>query len=319
MEIRHRDLVVSSTLGSQEWQHPWWLTPEWVVDDAAPLGEWRTTVNPGFVNGRDAFINSPVNGADNYQALTDDPQPFIRLSNWRDPAATAGISTDENDNLILLPGEGYPKYFNDLGVKPVATQQNAETASPFDNYDPDRTREIRALDIVLTIPRMGSRLDYTVLGSGSQQNQLISTVFTTDYYNAVGGRSVISAAEKYTPPSTDNSIPDIYGTLLNDGSGESDQIKIATLYMVSVPNAGAQAMPDPTWEPYPAYDVFWNLNSATNIVPPAPNNPINLSIPLAAGLAQPVIDSLLAFTNDNNAAATAFLQNSNATGHQWTY
>lgn len=316
-----RGTIVSARPSRSGWRHPWSLDLQWRADSQAPAGLWRGHVWPGFVNGRDAFVGVPPSETfpDGLSALTDDPAPTLNFGGWRDPAASAGVAVT-GDSLRLLPGEGYPKFFETLGVVPVAKGGDPFAASSGVPYDEARTRQIRAMDVVLTIPRIGTRLEYNVLNPfTSQRTEQIDTVYVTDYYRAVKGRSVLRAVTKFSPP-VETSLAATYGQLLSGGSSEYDEIHLATAYVVSPRDVGEGAEPDETWTPWVRQMTagFWNLNSATNVIPASkPDLAIRFLLPLAGGLAQPVVDRLLATVNDAAEEAAAFLFANQAKGYVW--
>ena len=150
-----RSIIVECTRVPGEWQHPWWITPAWVTDKAAPKGEWRVSFKPGFVNGRDAYIGDVP--------LTHGTPPVHPIPSWRDPVQVSGIVEGKGSSgLSLLPGEGYPKFFEELGVQPAAKGGDFNDPASGPAYDPERTRQIRAVDFYLRIPRIGTKLDYVV-------------------------------------------------------------------------------------------------------------------------------------------------------------
>lgn len=357
VRVGGRTLLRARRRGEGEWAHPW------ALDVLFAAGGWRAYVEPGFVNGRDAFTHftadmldsrttttgityadfgtNPLTGRpffsdpvfkQNSKAetttessagtqssgilvpLTHDPRPFFLLDSWRDPVQSTGFA-EGTEGVVTLAGEGYPAFFAGLGVMPAAKASTAQRGAA---DDASRTRQIRAADVVLRIPRIGTRLQYTVLNNLlSTQTQAIDTIFTTNYYNAVEGKAILRVTDKFVPPTADNSIPGIYGQLLDTGSAEYDDVLMATIYMVSPPGAGGE--PDGTWEAWPQYRVFWNLNSATNVVPQNPPSlAIKLPIPLAGGLAQPAFDAILLAVNDIGAEAAAFAFAAKAAGHQWS-
>ena len=247
---------------------------------------------------------------------------MLRFSDWRDPVQPSGFGESASGLPAVLPGEGYPKFFDAIGVRPTAKGGVFLSDASGAQFDEARTREIRATDIVLRIPRIGTRLDYRASDNNfaDTQTQFIETLYTTHYYNQVKGKSILRVLQKFVPPTADNGIAAIYGQLLDTGSPEFDDVLMSTLYMVSPPGvAGPESVPDGTWEPYPQYFVFWNLNSATNVIPGSkPDFRLKLFVPLAGGLAQPAIDAILLAVNDIAEEAAAFLFASKAQGYQWT-
>src|ERR1041385_1878140 len=59
--------------------------------------------------------------------------------------------------VIAAPSEGYPKFFEKLGVKPAAKGGDVTKPGALEGeFDETRTREIRAMDVVLSKARIGT-------------------------------------------------------------------------------------------------------------------------------------------------------------------
>ncbi|MEA3212430.1 MAG: hypothetical protein QOE70_5487 [Chthoniobacter sp.] len=322
--------VIVSGDASALWRHPWHINARYEFKDDG-TGEWRAFVRPGFVNGRDAHFSMPADwpdgkpledeaAADRDVPLTNDPAPYLILGGWRNPLMPDSVSASLSGQIIAVAAEGYPKFFEKLGVKPAAkggdvTKPGALEGEP----DETRTREIRAMDVVLSKARIGTRLQIDLHDPLLEaQTESISTVFLNDYLRSTGGRAKLRAAAKYRPPE-EQSLALMYGTLLNAGDAQFDELKMATVWIVSPPDVGEDTEPDETWTPYPQHFVFWNLQHASRLViPKAPPAPLGLDLPLAGGVAQPIINGLLSFINDRNAEAWAFFNQADARGLFWS-
>ncbi len=305
------------------WRHPWWIDLEYAAkanpEPDEPEAEWRATVWPGFVNGRDAFISMPDHWPEmgdkaRDAALTEEAEPYLVLDGWRNPVQAGGIEGE-----VLKAGEGYPTYFAAIGVRPPAPGGDPLSSRSQAPFDEDRTREIRAMDVVLTIPRIGTRLEYrTGDPTVEAQTEFLQTVYLNDYFARVGGRSLLSARSKHREPEP-QTLEGLYGVLLKAGDDQFDARKIATVWMVSPPEAGEDETPDQTWEPYVQHFVFWNVNHAASVVPkPSGSARLTLNVPLAGGVGQPLINQLLARVNDMQAEAEEYLHGSVPAGLVWT-
>lgn len=348
---------------SSEWQHPWQVQMDWALNDEG-VGEWRATINPGFVNGRPAFIDmpaewlagqvstgqaqqrdfgiNPLTGRNYFEAwvfnhattgaagskasgpggpvrITNLPTPYLVFSNWRNPIAPGSLSASDAGGLVVGAGEGYPRFFESLGVRPASKGGRAVDAGA-EGRDPSRTRELRAMDIVLIQPRLGTRLDY-VPGDpiGDVATAQISTAYLSDYVNLHNGRTRLRATAKYQPPGDPN-IETTFGILLNAGDPQFDELLMATVWMVSPPDAGSDAIPDATWEPYVQHKVFWNLNHAPRNIPRGiEEDPLIFILPLALGTAQGVVNGIISVLNGMLNEALAFLrQGGDTRGNFWT-
>jgi hypothetical protein len=301
--------------GAGEFIHPWMLDVRWEEDEFAPDGEWRAYVNPGFVNGRDAYINTPVvtenGGIERIPvALTADETPWISLDSWRNPLASAGIAVTANGDLRTLPGEGYPKFFQELAVSKPAGSEDTSGA------DETSTRQIRAIDIVLNKPRITTRIDpVPVGGGGGLPFALIGVSFTTpsDF------RPMLRATSKFSPPAENNTLAGVFGLLLNAGDPPVDQILMSRVWILSPPDAAEDSEPDASWEPYAQHFVFWNLKWASNLVIEATvDDPITLRIPLGAGILNPIADFMLSGINQMTGEVRSFLNKAKSNGIFWT-
>lgn len=348
IESRRRGAVVNFRSAGQ-WGHPWQIAMSF--ED-----EWRATVRPGFVNGRPAFIDmpawwlaeqvrtgattprdfgiNPLTGRPYFEAwvfnsarkgsrtstvnkgpggpvrLTNRAAPYLVLKDWRDPAGPGAPTVGSDGSLRTGRSEGYPAYFAELGVRPVAGAPEDEA----------RTREIRAMDILLVQPREGASLNFQP-GSpiGDVSTAQISTDYHSDYYNLQEGRTKLRQTTRYSPPG-ESTIEATFGTLLEGGEPQFDELLMATVWMVSPPDAGSDAVPDGTWEPHVQHFVFWNLWHATQAIPPgADDSPIIFIMPLALGTAQGILNGIISSLNGMLAEALAFLRKSGSlTGKFWT-
>ena len=92
--------------------------------------------------------------------LTDDPTPYLVLGGWRNPLTPASVSASLSGQIIASAAEGCPKFFEKLGVKAAAKGGDVTKAGALEGeFDETRTREIRAMDVVLSKARIGTRLD----------------------------------------------------------------------------------------------------------------------------------------------------------------
>ncbi len=150
------------------------------------------------------------------------------------------------------------------------------------------------------------------------QTVSISTVFNDTYARSVKSKHRLLAVAKWEPPKEPTAMDRLMGQAVEP---QTDEIKIATLWMVSPPSpeGGEEAKPDGTWAAYPQYDVFWNLAHAPRRqVPAAPPKPITLRTGLIGGLADSIFNAILSPINDANSKVQAFLKASTYKGEFWT-
>ena len=292
-------------------EHPWKLHPLWRNE------EWQIFVRPGFVNGLDATITMQRDGKSQDVGLTEEDRPYL-TPGWRNPLKSLGMAASLAGDVFDLPAEGYPKFFETIGVRPADAGSRA--VQPYDPQTAqERTRELRACDIALVTPRVATNQQVDIHDPFSEaQTVTISTVFNDSYARSVESKYRLIAVPKWSPPQEPTAMDRLMGTAVEP---QTDEIKIATLWMVSPPNpeGGEDAEPDGSWVAYPQYDVFWNLAHAPRRqIPSKPPDPITLRTGLIGGLADSIFAALLAPVNDANNQIYAFLNATTFKGQFWT-
>jgi hypothetical protein len=304
-------VVIFARPQDDAFEHPWQLAPVW-NPAAGDQGAWTTTFRPGFVNGRDVTIATKDDKGDTINAtLLDDPA--LELLSFRNPITSAGTVASADGELVFLAGEGYPAVFEKLGVVPAESESGDTADTP---ADPTRSRQIRAVDLVLDTPRASSSQRVDLLDPfADQQTFTISTTF--DLSGLRRPRHSIFATGRWLPPQPPTALERLLGTAHDP---DSDQVRLATLWLISPPGAAADAEPDGTWTPYPQHFVWWNLHHASKARIPLtqPPAPIQLRTGLAAGVADVLIASLLEPINDSAAQIDAYLHAADFTGEHWT-
>lgn len=313
----HRDAAEGVTVHAEAHdnpRHPWQLSCRWRHDPKLlpARGEWVAAIEPGFVNGRDVTIRVRTDEGDVHPALTDEPAPEITFGAYRDPAAPAGLAAGNGGQIEQQAGEGYPAFFDTMGVRP-----SAKAGAVGAELEPERKRLIRAADVVLITPRLSTRQEVTVQNPATaSQSVTISTVFVTDALRGAPSPHRIVTTAKHVPPREPDQLERLLGAYAEP---QADEIKLATVYFVSPPDAPENAVPDATWSVHPRYFVFRNLNYATEAqIPDQPSEPITLRTGLIAGGADAIFAQLLATPNDTLNRLTAFLRGSRFGGMYWT-
>jgi hypothetical protein len=315
---------ILSGSGTGNWRHPWQVSAGWKYDETIqPLGgAWMATVWPGFVNARDVTIDVERSTETKGETksvpvpLSDEDPPELVFGGFRDPAAPSGVEASLSGDIIIKPGEGYPKFFEQLGVVPVAKGGTGLGALD-PEADPTRTRQIRACDIVLITPRMATHQTVDVRDPLTDaQSVAIGTAFDNTALRNAKSRHWIIATTKWEPPMFPTAEEKLMGTAVEP---QTDEIKLATLWMVSPPDVGSDAVPDETWTPYPQHFVFWNLNHASRAqMPGKPPEPITLHTGLLGGIADSIFSALLSPVNDAYAQIYAYLDAADFTGLYWS-
>lgn len=162
-----RGVIVSGNAHAL-WRHPWFINARWEWKEDG-TGEWHAFIQPGFVNGRDAYITMPADWPEGTPpdeetkehdvALTDVSTPYLVLGGWRNPLKPDSVSASLSGQIIASAAEGYPKFFEKLGVKAAAKGGDVTKPGALEGeFDEIRTREIRAMDVMLLKARIGTRL-----------------------------------------------------------------------------------------------------------------------------------------------------------------
>lgn len=312
---------------SGAWRHPWQITPRY--DGAA----WVASIQPGFVNGREAYITvprakAPAGTIARLRQSKTQPQasstvdawltefPALPLSGWRaiGPDAQPTNAVTEPDGSVSLAFEQVPEFFLNLGVaQSPKGNVNADTGVTIQPTD-GRTRLLRALDVVLTQPRMATTSDFES-SDVSNSTVLKYTVYTKNAA-AIRKRAQIDTTPKYEPPNPQDPLQQLLGIWADDGL---THLHLATVWMVSPPGAEFLSSPDASWKAYLEHRVFWNLDFNTNQLPEAlKDQKLSVNTGLAAGVGDRLNEYLLSQVNDANSAIAQFLGRSTIEGRFWT-
>jgi hypothetical protein len=292
---------------SAEFRHPWWTTTSWSEEEQ----QWRSTTRPGFINGYDVTVETVVEGKTKQVPLTAQERPSLPLS-WRNVLAPRGVTASIAGEFSFTAGEGYPKFFESVGVKPAHPGGSSETGEE----EEGRTRELRACDIFVKVPRIATKQQVTEEGLESSRAFVITSVFVNDFVRASESRYQLHATPKWTAPVEPTALDRLLGTAVEP---QTDEILIATMWAVSPEDTEAEAEVTSEWTIYKQYHVWWNLMHASrNVVPKEPNPPIRIVTGLVAGIADSIFASLLTPVNQANAQIDAFLGAGDFSGRFWT-
>ena len=313
-----------------EWKHPWWMTGAYeeqkVITRRAKKKdfEWHFRVRPGFVNGIPAAIDmTQEDGTVIETDITASDAPFLVINTWRNPLQSAGVTASTKGDLIQLPGEGYPKFFEALGVRPAVLGTHAEAKQSFTATDNSwRKKELRVADVALVTGRISSSQQITLLSAlVDSQDFEISSVFNNTYAANHKKQFRLITVPKWTPPREPTPEEKLQGSAVEP---DTDQILLASIYMVSQddPEGGEDAVPDGTWTPYVKYAQagFWNLNhaAANPDLHLVQHSTLTLTTGLAGGIADAIFASMLAPVNDAYNQIVSYLNSISFAGMFWT-
>lgn len=187
-------------------------------------------------------------------------------------------------------------------------------------YDPNaanRTRELRACDIVLSTPRVATKVDLTV--TAPETGSIVTGGMATwNDVSGAGTRFTLSLTPKFVAMPEPDPIDWLLGSAVEP---PLDQVVLGTLYIVSPPNPpdGPDFVPDGSWVPYAKYTDygFWNLGYATQRPPPQIDT-TPLSLVTGIPMADMLIPGFLAPTNDAFSAIADFFNASSSKGTFYT-
>lgn len=323
------------------WRHPWHVEPEWKRnnlenDDGA--GEWVFRIKPGFVNGVDpdvvtrAELCQPrtldrMEGETGKRPAKKEPvealvteSPEIPLGATRLIGDGAGMTSfDVSASGAIASGfEAVPEFFRSRGVKTQSVKFGGnlntgivEIATP----EEDGPKSIlRACDVVLTVDRLRAIVE-VYPGIAALDG------FSAWLYVRYGRNSPprerprLQVMDRYTP----RIDVDAGGIMLDAIDPEEDQLKIATIYLLSPAGWNASLPPDGRWNAYVQHSVFWNLNHAAAEIPdPPPMMPLTMRTGLIAGIGDAIGNTILAGLNDAWSQALEQSRSVSMRGRFWT-
>ena len=331
-ELRRNRPLICGSRADGGWRHPWKPSLEWHDNTAF----WRVNIKPGYVSGREVEVTMPLDdtpeitqfrakddesilvGASQVRARLSE-EPGIPIHEWRrigpdsDPT---GLRINETGTGGTVSYETVHPFFLSMGVGTPPNVTYSTTTGRrelVDNVDRSEDRLLRAVEVVLSQERPSVTSEWS-FGAG---NGTIAQ-FDVVYAGAVKIREspYISIRKTYTPKAAQNPVERLRGNWQDDGR---DDLHVCTLYLVSPPGAEHGSEPDDTWSPFHQSHLFWNVNHGANILPvteePAP---LRFLIPLAGGVGQLLIDTLIGDLNDRYDAALEFVNNRSLEGRFWS-
>ncbi|WP_009960147.1 hypothetical protein [Verrucomicrobium spinosum] len=313
------------------WRHPWGVRLRW----NRKLEVWECNIKAGLVNCVDPTISIPGKQAPKRTvarlgrlAAEQAVDAWLTESPWFEVGPLRAIGPDSSpegvssnpDGSLNLTFEAVPEFFSYRGVgpPPAATFDPAglggQAVSGLLDKSGQGTRLLRACDLVLFIDRPSNSTQWDT-GSGVDGLFAQFTVTTVEKPNAKE-RPYIRLTSKWEPP-IDSAASD---KLAGDWEGQPwDEYLIATVFLMSPPNAALDSPPDGSWSAFVKHSLFWNLHHGVSRLDPSL---ARLQLSLQTGLAGGVGDALGLFIqaqiNDANSAASEFLGREEIQTHLWT-
>lgn len=306
--IRREQILGCTVMKHGAWKHPWQVTPSWNIERE----EWVAQIHPGFVNGFDAEVRLRAEEAPLETVMRLDARkgervdarlsetPELPLRQWRaigTDATPAQVSVRALDTIVES-FEPVPEFFRELGAGP-----------------PDEGgRLLRATEVVLQQDRLTTGADWT-FGAGADGS---FAQFNVTYTLPPGARerAYLLTTSRFDPPAPPDPLDQLLGRWMDEGF---DALHLSTIYLLSPEDTPAGAEPGPEWTPYVKHRVFWNLVHALRFDPPVDRTEnTTLFTGLAGGVADGLINQLLAENNDKFAAASEFLATRTVEGRFWS-
>lgn len=296
-----------SARATAKWLHPWCVRTAW----NAVTKQWVATVKPGFVNGRCPVWRTSIKE----QGLDFGTNPLTGKPYFSDPifaTETAAASRPIDIPLYLEPGiplnfrgVGFdgaaqfpvPQFFRNRGVASApesASIDNILAGNTGGEAPPEGLRLLRACDLWVHQPRLALTSEITT-GPGPVTG-ISNVTQTIGLRSATAGDALRVLVGNFSPATAAAGIDPLAGVYEEPNF---DEIRIATVYLLSPPNTPSHSEPDGTWQPFVAHNLFWNLQHVVPWFRAYGGDPsVPFLPPLAFGVAQLVVNYLVASVND---------------------
>lgn len=307
--------------GALSRSHPWQIRPAWHVNKNKKYGEWRGILTAGLVNAIPTYVKmiyeeAPAGARERIRLanLADKkpapkPTDLVKVYldemaelkfNWRaigSDGSPDSVSGDAGSGGITGVFEKVPDFFKRMGVADANTKILDKPA--------ETQRLLRACDIVLNQPRIGL-INTADISAAAIDTTLVS--INPAFLVPSDTESYLTAMAKFVAPTASTAKFEdlIFGRFLDT---PIDQFHLSTAYLISPPLPLLNKEDLAGWQCYFKYNCHHNLVHATQQIEKRTEFvPLTLTIPLAGGLAQPVINYILAENNFFAQAALDFYQ-----------
>ena len=293
--------------------HPWQIRPVWHKDKNAKYGEWRGIVTAGCVNGLPVYVNMKFDEASDEAQLRIEANALAEKKPKPKPASIVKVYLDETAELKFLwrdvggVGESagferVPEFFKRLGVQGRNTNYAADTQQD--------VRLLRACDIVLNQPRVALTNEVRI------DAQTISSTLveiTPGFTSPKDLEPFLIGIPKFVPVKLADAFADIFFRRYDDAP--KDQLLIATVYLLSPKLPIFDSNDLSNWQCYFSYQCHYNLVHATKQFERTKDFvPLRVVVPLVAGIAQNIVDNILATNNFFSQAVMDFYKQKNLEG-----
>lgn len=306
----------------REWRHPW----STAVEYSSISRQWHAVIKPGYVNadcpiyrtdtreqvsqGRDFGIN-PLTGQPFFSSFVFDrsrpaPGPVVSLDIPLYLAPAIPLRQWRALGYDSASGDAVPSFFQARGVS---------VANPEVTPEPRSLHLLRATDLILHQPRVALTSQISIQPGLLTGISIARQVLTTR--QPLEGDVLRVFSGTYRLPEQIDPLEGVYE------EEAWDELKIATVYLLSPAGATPGSEPDGTWHPFIQHDLFWPLSWI-----PAPFfrpvdvsnnfNPLSGLAPLVGGLALPIINTFSATSNDLAQMALNLITARSQAGTWWT-
>jgi hypothetical protein len=283
-------------------------------------GDWHGIITPGAVNGLPAFIKmlygnatfearerirldavankKPVPKDDDIVKVYVDEDAELKMSfrSIGSDGSPDSVSGDADSGNVTGVFEKVPDFFKRLGVADASTDLLGQPA--------ETQRLLKACDVVLNQPRVGLTNDVSI-SAAAVDTTLVN--INPGFFVPPDREASVTATPKYVSQELALTFADLLFQRFIDTP--TDRLHLSTFYLLSP----QLPLLDPSnlegWQPYIKYNCHHNLVHATQqIERRAEFVPLSLVVPLAGGVAQPLINYILAEANFFAQAALDFFQ-----------
>jgi hypothetical protein len=300
--------------------HPWQIRPVWRKQKNGKSGDWHGIITPGAVNGVPAFIKmlygnatfearerirldavankKPVPKDDDIVKIYVDEDAELKMSfrSIGSDSSPDSVSGDAGSGRVIGVFEKVPDFFKRLGVADANTDLLGQPS--------ETQRLLKACDVVLNQPRVGLTNDVSI-SAAAVDTTLVS--INPGFFVPPDREASVTGTPKYVSQEPALTFADLLFQRFIDTP--TDRLHLSTFYLLSP----QLPLLDPSnlegWQPYIKYNCHHNLVHATQqIERRAEFVPLSLVVPLAGGVAQPLINYILAEANFFAQAALDFYQ-----------
>lgn len=312
---RKLNLSLGGRTDANGWRHPWNVKAAFNTFSQ----RWELNVYPGFINAMET--EAPAMDWNMAPPLTRERlpggaggrvRPWLSESPWFTPKAWRKIGEDAEPTR---EPEAVPEFFQAFGVGgPPRLDLNVDfsgvSVSVDPTEDPDARRLLRAVDVVLAVPKPAPALVTTETPNGVRVDVSLNVPGPEEVPSLFTTRRWFAPIE----------APTVQEQLASGRTQPTfEEWRVATVFLLSPAGEPAGAEPGSGWFAFTRHSLTWNrgfaYKSEADFLPPLD---LTFSTGLAGGIAQPIFDALLAPVNEADRAASLFLSRAAVETDSWS-